>query len=59
MRSPFTKNQELQREIMIREHLLGRGVHDPAVLAAMPEIPREASADAGLQAGQGPERPET
>ncbi len=33
---------------MIREHLLGRGIHDPAVLAAMREIPREAFVDEGM-----------
>lgn len=27
---------------MIRDHLAGRGIHDPAVLAAMREVPREA-----------------
>lgn len=30
-----------QHEVMIREHLVGRGIRDPAVLAAMREIPRE------------------
>jgi protein-L-isoaspartate(D-aspartate) O-methyltransferase len=49
MKLPFTKNQESQRGIMIREHLLGRGVHDPAVLAAMREIPREAFVDEEMQ----------
>lgn len=34
---------------MIREHLLGRGVHDPAVLEAMRKIPREAFVDEGMQ----------
>jgi len=34
---------------MIREDLLGRGVHDPAVLAAMREVPREAFVDEGMQ----------
>lgn len=58
MRPHVTKNQDVRRVIMTGEHLPGRDVHDPAVLAAMPEIPREASADAGLQAGQGTERPE-
>jgi protein-L-isoaspartate(D-aspartate) O-methyltransferase len=44
-----SKTQEVRREIMIREHLLGRGVHDPAVLAAMREVPREAFVDVGMQ----------
>lgn len=30
-----------QHEVMIRKHLIGRGIRDPAVLAAMREIPRE------------------
>ena len=34
---------------MIREDLIGRGVHDPAVLAAMREVPREAFVDEGMQ----------
>ena len=34
---------------MIREHLLGRGIHDPAVLEAMREVPREAFVDEGMQ----------
>jgi protein-L-isoaspartate(D-aspartate) O-methyltransferase len=49
MRPLVTKTQEVRREIMIREHLLGRGVHDPAVLAAMREVPREAFVDEGLR----------
>lgn len=34
---------------MIREHLLGRGIRDPAVLAAMRGVPREAFVDGGMQ----------
>jgi len=30
-----------RRELMIREHLLGRGIRDPAVISAMREVPRE------------------
>jgi protein-L-isoaspartate(D-aspartate) O-methyltransferase len=30
-----------RREIMISEHLVGRGIGDPAVLAAMRQVPRE------------------
>lgn len=30
-----------RRELMIREHLLGRGIRDPAVINAMREVPRE------------------
>ena len=33
---------ELQRDIMIREHLQGRGIRDQAVLKAMRDVPREA-----------------
>ena len=35
---------------MIREHLQRRGIHDPAVLAAMREVPREAFVGSGIQA---------
>jgi len=38
---PFMKNLDYQRDIMIRDHLIGRGIHDPAVLKAMREVPRE------------------
>ena len=34
-----------RRDIMIREHLLGRGIKDPAVLKAMRDVPREAFVD--------------
>jgi protein-L-isoaspartate(D-aspartate) O-methyltransferase len=44
-----SRNQEYRREIMIREHLMGRGIRDPAVLAAMRQVPREAFVDAGMQ----------
>ena len=33
---------ERQRDIMIREHLQGRGIRDRAVLKAMRDVPREA-----------------
>jgi len=36
---------DYQREIMIREHLVGRGIRDPAVIRAMREVPREAFVD--------------
>lgn len=49
MRLPFAKKQDVRRETMIREDLIGRGVHDPAVLAAMRETPREFFVDEGLQ----------
>ena len=42
MKPFFSKNQDYRRELMIREHLLGRGIHGPAVLAAMRQVPREA-----------------
>jgi protein-L-isoaspartate(D-aspartate) O-methyltransferase len=34
-------NLHAKRETMIREHLMGRGIRDPAVLSAMREVPRE------------------
>jgi protein-L-isoaspartate(D-aspartate) O-methyltransferase len=49
MRLSFSSNLDYWREIMIREHLIGRGIHDPAVLAAMREVPREAFVDEELQ----------
>jgi protein-L-isoaspartate(D-aspartate) O-methyltransferase len=49
MKRLFTKDQDYQREIMIREDLLGRGIHDPAVLTAMREVPREAFVNEGMQ----------
>lgn len=36
---------EYQREVMLKEHLQGRGIRDMAVLAAMREVPREAFVD--------------
>jgi len=50
MRLPFTKTLDQRRETMIRDHLLGRGIHDPVVLAAMRQVPREAFVDEGMQA---------
>lgn len=44
-----SRNQEYRREIMIREHLVGRGIRDPAVLAAMRQVPREAFVDQGMR----------
>lgn len=39
------KTSNLQRDFMIREHLLGRGIHDQAVIKAMREVPREEFVD--------------
>lgn len=36
---------DYQREIMIREHLMARGIRDQAVLKAMREVPREEFVD--------------
>jgi protein-L-isoaspartate(D-aspartate) O-methyltransferase len=35
------RNLDVRREIMIERDLKGRGIRDPAVLAAMREVPRE------------------
>ena len=35
------RDLDMRREIMIERDLKGRGIHDPAVLAAMREVPRE------------------
>lgn len=48
---------EYYRELMIREQLLARGIHDPAVLAAMGEVPREAFIDEELRAQAYADRP--
>lgn len=37
-----------RREVMIRDHLLGRGIRDQAVIRAMREVPREAFIDEEL-----------
>ena len=42
MRLHFAKNLDARRETMIREHLFGRDIHDPLVIRAMREVPREA-----------------
>jgi protein-L-isoaspartate(D-aspartate) O-methyltransferase len=41
---PFRANLELadRKELMVAEHLMGRGIRDAAVLRAMREVPREA-----------------
>jgi len=44
------KTLDYLRDIMIREHLLGRGIRDPAVIRAMREVPREAFVAAELAA---------
>jgi protein-L-isoaspartate(D-aspartate) O-methyltransferase len=41
----FMKTIDYQRDIMIREHLMRRGIRDQAVLKAMREVPREAFVD--------------
>jgi protein-L-isoaspartate(D-aspartate) O-methyltransferase len=41
MRLPVKEMLDSRRELMIREHLLGRGIRDPAVIRAMREVPRE------------------
>ncbi|MDD2540604.1 MAG: protein-L-isoaspartate(D-aspartate) O-methyltransferase [Desulfuromonadaceae bacterium] len=43
------KTFNLQRDIMIRDHLLGRGIRDQAVIKAMREVPREAFVDERMQ----------
>ncbi len=48
MKWPFTETLEYKRDVMIREHLLGRGIRDQAVIGAMREVPREAFIDAEL-----------
>jgi protein-L-isoaspartate(D-aspartate) O-methyltransferase len=45
MKLPVTNRLDYRREIMIREHLLGRGIRDSTVIGAMREVPREAFVD--------------
>lgn len=49
MTSSSMKTLEYQRDIMIRDHLAGRGIHDQAVLKAMGEVPREEFIDGRLR----------
>jgi protein-L-isoaspartate(D-aspartate) O-methyltransferase len=48
MKLPWNATSSSPRERMLRDHLAGRGIHDPAVLAAMAEVPREEFIDAGM-----------
>jgi protein-L-isoaspartate(D-aspartate) O-methyltransferase len=48
MKPPFAGTLEYKRELMIREHLMGRGIRDQAVIRAMREVPREEFIDAYL-----------
>lgn len=48
MKLPFAKTIDYKRDIMIREHLIGRGIRDQAVIRAMREVPREAFINADM-----------
>src|SRR5512133_549944 len=48
MKLPFAKSIDYKRDIMIREHLIGRGIRDQAVIRAMREVPREAFINADM-----------
>ena len=48
MKLPFAKTLDYKRDVMIREHLCGRGIRDRAVIEAMREVPREEFIDADL-----------
>jgi protein-L-isoaspartate(D-aspartate) O-methyltransferase len=48
MKPPSAGTLEYKRDVMIREHLRGRGIRDQAVIEAMREVPREAFIDADL-----------
>lgn len=41
--------QDLRREVMVRDQLMGRGISDSAVLAAMRQVPREEFVDPGMR----------
>lgn len=49
MKFPGTNTLEFERDIMIRDHLQGRGIRDQAVLKAMQEVPREEFVDKWLR----------
>jgi protein-L-isoaspartate(D-aspartate) O-methyltransferase len=48
MKLPFTRTLEYKRDVMIRDHLMGRGIRDQKVIQAMREVPREAFIDADM-----------
>lgn len=48
MKPPYANTIDYKRNLMIREHLLGRGIRDQAVIRAMREVPREAFIAADL-----------
>lgn len=48
MKTPFARTLDYKRDVMIREHLLGRGIRDQAVIEAMREVPREKFIDESL-----------
>src|SRR5664279_3438127 len=48
MKLPFARALDYKRDVMIREHLRGRGIRDQAVIEAMREVPREAFIDVDL-----------
>ncbi|MFZ2951363.1 MAG: protein-L-isoaspartate(D-aspartate) O-methyltransferase [Desulfuromonadaceae bacterium] len=48
MKPAFTGTLEYKRDVMIREHLRGRGIRDQAVIEAMRKVPREEFIDAEL-----------
>lgn len=43
------KTSHYQRDVMIRQHLMGRGIRDQAVINAMREVPREEFVDERMQ----------
>lgn len=47
MKLPFARTLDYRREVMIREHLQGRGIKNKAVIEAMREVPRELFVDTG------------
>lgn len=52
MTSPETgpdPSLESSRERMVSQQLIGRGIHDPLVIAAMRQVPREAFVDEGYR----------
>lgn len=57
MKMKFAHTLDDQREVMIAEHLLGRGIRDTQVLKAMREVPREAFIDKDMASFAYDDRP--
>lgn len=57
MKIPFVNSIDYRCENMIRYQLISRGIHDPAVLQAMQEVPREEFVDERMKEHAYEDRP--